>query len=151
MNNELPAKTAREGRPSPRFGHRGLHTVELGGGSKPLLLRLYGQDNELLARLTEERGDCIDEGYVDFFLGPNCRPALYKHYLVEKLADGTTGVLHDNPKAIAADFPKWVAFLDAWVTRHENIEVPKQLLNAHPDARLGDGPEARQVAIDSPK
>ena len=113
----------REGKSSPRFGTRGLHTVNLGGGSAPLLLKLYGPEDKVLATLTEEKGECIDPGYVDFFLGPNCRPAQYKHYLVEKLPDGRTGVLHDNPKALAADFPRWVAFLDEWVSRHEYKEA----------------------------
>lgn len=109
----------REGKPSTRFGARGLHTINLGGGSIPLLLKLYGPNDEVIATLTEEKGECIDPGHVDFFLGPNCRPAKFRRYLVEKLADGTTGILHDNPQAIAKDFPAWVAFLDQWVTRHE--------------------------------
>ena len=108
-----------EGKPSPRFGARGLHNIQLGGGSIPLLIKLYDKSDNVLATLTEERGECIDPGYVDFFLGPNCRPAQYRRYLVEKLPDGATGVLHDNPTALASDFPKWVSFLDAWVTRHE--------------------------------
>jgi hypothetical protein len=114
----------REGKPSPRFGARGLHNIQLGGGSIPLLIKLYDKNDNVLATLTEEKGDLIDPGYVDFFLGPNCRPAQYQRYVVEKLPDGTTGVLHDNPTALAADFPKWVAFLDAWVTRHENAALP---------------------------
>lgn len=82
----------------------------------------YGPNDEVLATLTEERGECIDSGYVDFFLGPNCRPAVYKTYLVEKLANGKNGILHDNPKALAADYPKWVEFLGNWVSRHEKKE-----------------------------
>jgi len=38
---------------------------------------------------------------------------------VEILPDGTTGVLHDNPAALGADFPQWIAFLEKWVGRHE--------------------------------
>lgn len=109
----------REGKPSPRFGARGLHNIQLGGGSIPMLIKLYDKDDKVLATLTEERGELIDAGYVDFFLGPNCRPAQCQRYVVEILPDGTTGVLHDNPTALASDFPKWVSFLDAWVTRHE--------------------------------
>lgn len=109
----------REGKPSPRFGARGLHIIQLGGGSTPLLIKLYGPNDEVLATLTEEKGECIDPGFVDFFLGPNCRPAHYKRYVVEKLPDGTTGILHDNPVALASDFNAWVAFLEKWVSRHE--------------------------------
>jgi hypothetical protein len=84
------------------------------------LLKLYGPEDEVLATLTEKMGECIDPGYVDFFLGPNCRPAKYQKYLVEILPDGTTGVLHDNPEALARDFNAWVEFLDKWVAKHEH-------------------------------
>lgn len=109
----------REGKASPQFGARGMHTVNLGGGETPLLIKLYDKNDEVLATLTEEKGECIDPGYVDFFLGPNCRPAKYQSYLVEKMPDGTTAILHDNPKALASNFNQWVAFLDKWVSRHE--------------------------------
>lgn len=108
----------REGKPSKNFGDRGLHFIHMGSHTQPLLAKLYGEGDAVLATLTEERGDCIDPGYVDFFLGPNCRPAQFKFYLVEKLPDGTTGVLHDNPKALASDYASWVKFLDTWVSRH---------------------------------
>lgn len=113
----------REGKPSVRFGARGLHQIHLGGGSTPLLMKLYDENDNVIATLTEEKGECIDPGYVDFFLGPNCRPARYQKYLVEKLPDGTAGILHDNPTALAKDFPAWVAFLDKWVSRHETKVV----------------------------
>lgn len=110
----------REGNPSLRFGARGLNNVQLGGGNTPLLLKLYDANDNVVATLTEEDGECIDPGYVDFFMGPNCRPARYQRYLVEKLSDGTTGLLHDNPKALGKDFEAWVAFLEKWVSRHES-------------------------------
>jgi hypothetical protein len=127
----------REGKPSTRFGARGLHSISNGGGSTPLLLKLYGQDDAVLATLTEEKGECIDPGYVDFFLGPNCRPAKYQKYLVEKLPDGTMGILHDNPAALAGDFDAWVKFLDTWVARHENSPAP-----ASPAASASSAPAA---------
>ena len=120
QKNVASTTNQRGGKPSPRFGHRGLHIINLGGGNTPLLLKLYGPDNQVLATLTEEKGECIDPGYVDFFLGPNCRPAKYQRYLVEKLPDGTTGVLHDNPASLAGAVPAWIAFLDHWVGRHED-------------------------------
>jgi hypothetical protein len=110
----------REGKPSSNFGHRGLHFIHMGGSNTPLLAKLYGPDDEVLATLTEVKGECIDPGYVDFFLGPNCRPAKYKTYLVEKLPDGSTGVLHDDPPALAKNKPEWILFLETWVKRHEN-------------------------------
>lgn len=109
----------REGKPSVRFGARGLHQIHLGGGNTPLLMILYDDQDNVIATLTEEKGECLDSGYVDFFLGPNCRPAKHQKYLVEKLPDGTVAILHDNPRALARDFATWVTFLDKWVSRHE--------------------------------
>lgn len=57
----------REGRPSKRFGHLGLHNVSLGGGSAPVLIKLYDTEDRVIATLTEEQGACIDPGHVDFF------------------------------------------------------------------------------------
>lgn len=109
----------RDGKPSIRFGARGLHQINLGGDGKPLLMKLYDANDKVIAELTEVRGDCIDPGYVDFFLGKNCRPAKYHRHIIERLPDGSTNILHDNPKQLAANFPAWVAFLDEWVSKHE--------------------------------
>jgi hypothetical protein len=54
--------------------------------------------------------------------------------LVEKLPDGTTGVLHDNPVALAKDFPAWVDFLDKWVSRHETNSAKP--INTLPTSRI---------------
>lgn len=108
----------REGKPSKNFGARGLHFINLGSHSTPMLAKLYDAQDRVVATLTEEKGECIDPGYVDFFLGPNCRPVKFNRYVVEKLPDGSTGVLHDNPTRLASDYAGWVAFLDNWVSRH---------------------------------
>lgn len=109
----------REGKPSKRFGARGLHAVYLGDFNHPMIYKLYDADDNVLATLTEEQGDCVDEGWVDGFNENNCRPSLYRHRLVEQLPDGTANILHNDPKALALDFDKWVAFLDDFVTRNE--------------------------------
>ncbi|UVE16146.1 hypothetical protein NVV93_10900 [Pseudomonas sp. LS44] len=110
----------RQGTPSQRFGQRGLHILHLGGGTTtPLLLHLYGADDQLLASLSEERGECLDPGHVDFFLGPNCRPARYARQLVETLPDGRTAVVPGDPAALSKNPTAWLAFLDAWISRHE--------------------------------
>ncbi|WP_297502606.1 hypothetical protein [Ferrovum sp.] len=109
----------REGRPSSWFGDRGLCVLSLGNYRTPLLLKLYDESDEVLATLTEEHGACIDQGYVDFFEGPNCRPARYRHHLVEKLPDGTSNILHDNPEALVKNPSEWRSFLGEWVAKHE--------------------------------
>ncbi len=110
----------REGKPSKRFGHLGLHNVCLGNSQSPLLIKLYDKDDRTVATLTEEKGACIDAGYVDFFGGPNTRPARYASCLVEILPDGTKHIVHENPKALAADSEAWVEFLGDWVHRHQH-------------------------------
>lgn len=107
----------REGKPSKRFGHLGLHNVNLGGAGSPVLIKLYGTEDQVIATLTEEQGACIDPGHLDFFEGPNCRPARYASCLVEILADGTKHIVHDNPKFLAADPEAWIEFLGDWVYR----------------------------------
>jgi len=109
----------REGKPSPRFGHLGLHNVNLGGGSNPLLIKLYDANDAVVATLTEEKGQCLDPGHVDFFEGPNCRPAKYASCLVELLADGTKAIVHQNPQDLAADRDAWLEFLEHWIHRHQ--------------------------------
>lgn len=52
----------REGKPSIRFGARGLHNIHLGGGATAMLIKLYGPNDEVLATLTEVRGELIDPG-----------------------------------------------------------------------------------------
>lgn len=110
----------REGRPSKRFGHLGLHNVNLGGAGSPVLIKLYDTEDRVIATLTEEQGACIDPGHVDFFEGPNCRPARYASCLVEILSDGTKHIVHANPKVLAADPDAWVEFLGDWVHRHQH-------------------------------
>jgi hypothetical protein len=108
----------REGKASPIFGHRGMHNVCL-GGSDPLLIKLYGPDDSVLAMLTEERGECIDPGYVDFFLGPNCRRRSSRDTSSKSCPMEPPVVLHDDPETLARDRVKWIAFLESWVNRHE--------------------------------
>ena len=109
----------REGNPSPRFGVRGLHFINTGCANTPLLAKLYSPNDEVLATLAEVKGECIDADYVDFFLGFHCRNSKYQKYLIEKLPNGATTVLHDNPEALARNMPEWIVFLDTWVTKHE--------------------------------
>lgn len=125
----------REGKPSERFGARGLHQISFGNNGTPLLLKLYDQQDNILATLTEEKGECIDSGYVDFFLGSNCRPEKHKKYLVEHLPDGRREVLHDNPETIAKDLDVWVEFLDKWIAKHEQssqLAVKQQVMVSVP-------------------
>jgi len=108
----------RKGKPSIRYADRGLHFESPGTPTNPVLAHIYDEKDNVVATLTEERGACIDEGYVDFFLGPNCRPAVHRHHLVEILPDGTKKVLHNDPKSLGRSREEWFKFLEGWMERH---------------------------------
>ncbi len=67
-NRVLPA----QGRKSPRYGHLGLWNYSLGPNSPVpgprLIVMILDQQGRAVRRLEQIRGNCIDEGYVDFFL-----------------------------------------------------------------------------------
>jgi hypothetical protein len=93
----LPA----QGNKSPRYGHLGMWNYCLGPNSPipgpRLIIMIIDQQGRCLRRLEQIRGDCIDEGYVDFFLSHNCRPAIYEYPLVDIDAQGNIAeILHPN-------------------------------------------------------
>lgn len=85
------------GRPSPRYGHLGLWVFGLGPRSpvpsERLQLGILDEKGTVVRRFEQIEGRCLDQGYVDFFLGPNCRPALYEMPLVDIAPDGTQAPL----------------------------------------------------------
>jgi hypothetical protein len=106
------------GRPSTLFPNSGLYVEHLGSSDKPILLRIYGEDDKVLATLTQEKGKCIDPGHVDFFMGPNCRPAVHEQVIVEILPDGRKISLHRDPEFLAGHRDAWISFLREWLTVH---------------------------------
>ena len=75
------------GVPNGRFANLGVWTFCLGPGSpvpgERLKLGILDQEGNVVRRFEQIEGRCLDEGYVDFFLGPNCRPARYERPLVD--------------------------------------------------------------------
>jgi hypothetical protein len=58
---------------------------------------ILDETGKVVRRLEQVRGLCRDEGYVDFFLGPNCRPAVHDFPLVDIDADGqVAAIVHPN-------------------------------------------------------
>ncbi len=93
----LPAR----GNKSPRYGHLGMWNFCLGPNSPipgpRLIVMIIDQEGAIVRRLEQIRGDCIDEGYVDFFLSHNCRPARYEYPLADIDAHRNIAqVLHPN-------------------------------------------------------
>lgn len=54
QKNVASTTNQRDGKPSPRFGHRGLHHQS--GRRKHTAFAPAGPDNQVLATLTEEKG-----------------------------------------------------------------------------------------------
>ncbi len=113
----------REGKPSIRFAKLGVHNLCLGPNSpilrgERLKIVIYDKDDNIVRRLEEIRGECIDPGYVTFFTGSESRAAKYNHYLVDIAPDGTQTILHDNPSYFAYRNDEWFAFVGVWAEKH---------------------------------
>lgn len=108
-----------QGNKSPRYGHLGIWNYCLGPNSPipgpRLIVMIIDQQGTIVRRLEQIRGDCIDEGYVDFFLSHNCRPASHEYPLVDIDAQGTIAeVLHPNfTPGISMDV--YLEILKTWV------------------------------------
>lgn len=111
----------REGFKSPKYGHRGVYFLCTGpdpSGPKPgdrVKVVIYDKDDRVVRRFEQVQGACLDEGYVDFFNSPKCRPAKYVMPLVDFAPDGAQTVLladfqPGTPKSVFSDvFASWVA------------------------------------------
>ena len=89
---------ARIGFRSPKYGHRGVYFLCTGpdpSGSRPgprLEAVIYAGDR-VVRRFEQVQGDCLDEGYTDFFNSPRCRPSVHRLFLVDVAPDGTRHML----------------------------------------------------------
>lgn len=85
------------GRPSPRHGHLGLWVFSLGPSGNPsgerLQLALLDETGAVVRRFEQVEGRCLDPGYVSFFGGPNCRPAVHEMPLVDVAPNGAQTIL----------------------------------------------------------
>jgi hypothetical protein len=113
----------REGRPSKNFSHLGVHNICL-GPSSPVLpgprlkMVMYNDKDEVIRRLEEVEGECLDPGYVDFFNSPKCRPAVYQHHIVDIAPDGTQTILSSNPERFGRDPGAWIELVGKWANEH---------------------------------
>lgn len=110
----------RQGKESTRHPGMGVQVISLGPNSpmpgERLQIAIYDENHVIQRRLEQIEGRTIDPGYVDFFMGPNCRPAIVLRPLVDIAPDGTQTELHPN---FTADcMPQWLPLLAAWVKKH---------------------------------
>lgn len=109
------------GRASPRYGHLGLWVFSLGPNGNPrgtrLQLGLIDATGNVARRFEQIEGRCLDQGYVDFFLGPNCRPAVYEMPLVDIAPDGAQTVLVRHHTE-AMGMQTYLDALGAWCAKY---------------------------------
>lgn len=121
MTRTLPTK----GRPSPRYGHLGLWVFSLGPNSpvpgERLQLALLDETGKVVRRFEQIEGRCIDQGYVDFFLGPNCRPAQYEMPLVDIDPEGNATTLCAHYSSSMGQ-ELYLALLGEWCRRYGREE-----------------------------
>jgi hypothetical protein len=129
MNNTAPPPEAKatprtlptQGRKSPRYGHLGMWNYCLGPNSPVpgprLIVLILDQEGRTVRRLEQIRGNCIDEGYVDFFLSHHCRPAVHEYPLVDLDENGQiVEMLHPNfTPGLSIDL--YLAILQKWVSK----------------------------------
>jgi len=119
----MNSNTGRQGYRSPKSGNLGVYTLCSGpdpNGPVPgerLIIVIYDQQDNIVRRLEQVKGDCLDPGYVDFFLSPKCRPTLYTYHIVDIDKDQTAQIIatHTSPE----EARKWlVENIDKWVQEH---------------------------------
>lgn len=110
----------RKGYRSPTNGHLGVYTLCSGpdpSGPTPgerVIIVIYDNDDKIVRRLEQVRGDCIDPGYVDFFLSNKCRPSRHEYHIIDIDAAGEKKILatHTSPSEgyrwFQQNCPLWV-------------------------------------------
>ena len=110
-----------QGRKSPRYGHLGLWNQSLGPNSpvpgERLILLILDEEGKVVRRLEQIRGNCIDPGYVDFFLSHNCRPAAHEYPLVDIDEKGEIAeMLHPDFRP-GTSMTVYLAILSGWMSK----------------------------------
>lgn len=113
----------RHGLKSFRYGHLGVYILCSGpdpDGPMPgqrLTLVIYDKANNIVRKLEQVKGDCIDEGYVDFFNSFSCRSSLDEYHMVDTDRNGKLQILatHTSP----SDAHSWLQKnVPLWVQEH---------------------------------
>lgn len=114
---------SRKGYRSPKNGHLGVYTLCSGpdpSGPAPgerLIIVIYDKDDTIVRRLEQVQGDCIEPGYVDFFLSAKCKPSIYEYHIIDTDSHGRMQILatHTSP----SEAKRWLQQnVPAWVQEH---------------------------------
>jgi len=94
---------SRRGVPWERYPGTGVSILSLGPQSpvpgERLQLVIYDVRDQIVRRLEEEQGECIDAGSVDFFHSSRCHPAVYKNRLVDIAPNGQKTIVDEYMRA----------------------------------------------------
>lgn len=111
----------KEGRKSPRFGHLGMWNISLGPNSpvpgERLMVVILDQDGKIVRRFEQVRGRCTDEGYVDFCLSHNCRPAVHEYPIVDIDENGKVAHMVCQHYSQEMGMDLYLTLLTEWVNR----------------------------------
>jgi hypothetical protein len=119
----MPTKAKREGVPSPKYGNLGVYILCSGpdpSGSVPgerVIVVIYDKENKIVRRLEQIKGDCLDEGFVDFFNSFKCRPSVQEYHFIDTDKNGTRTILasHTTP----SDAHSWLKQnISIWAREH---------------------------------
>lgn len=112
----------REGFRSPKFGHLGVYFLSTGPAPSPrpgerVQVVIYGKDDAVVRRFEHRRGECLDEGYTDFWNSPQCRPTKHVLPVVDIAPDGqvTTLIPHFD-KSMGQEL--FAQVFEQWATTH---------------------------------
>lgn len=110
----------RKGYKSPKNGHLGVYTLCSGpnpNGPVPgerLIIVIYDKGDNIVRRLEQVKGDCLDEGYIDFFNSSQSRAASHEYYIIDIDENGNKQKIatHTNSRAayewLKINVPIWV-------------------------------------------
>ena len=115
-----------EGRPSPRYGYLGMWNFCLGPDSpipgKRLRVGIIDCDGKVVRKFEQIRGECIDPGYIDFFISHRCRPAVHEMPVVDIDADGNIVKVLCPNYTQSMGMVLYLQMLRAWAEEHGNPE-----------------------------
>jgi hypothetical protein len=115
----------REGRPTKRFPDLGVWAHSYGPESvlpgDRLKLVIYDKDDNIVRRFEQVRGECIEDGYVDFAVDALNLPSRFLYPIVDIAPDGEQTVLKEDfsPRD---DQDEYLKLLKVWA---ETYGVPQ--------------------------
>ncbi|SIO53931.1 hypothetical protein [Chitinophaga niabensis] len=113
----------REGYRSPKYGHLGLYFLSTGpdpNGPMPgtrVIMVIYDDNDMIVRRLEEVRGECLDPGYIDFFNSHLCKSALYQYHIIDVDINENVSILASHTEPSEAN--KWLKInVPTWIEKH---------------------------------